>query len=216
MLTPDEELRLVEIFSGSVVPKVARTMLQQVHLKPSCRGAVETEKIALMKRELMDCQGNQYHSFENWKFHAILMATNFTDLAEYPDVVVEHLHNLWQDIQYRIFFFHETAVNAYFKFIDLGDDSSEDKSISATLRLLQLTVKHALELQESIQVFSIKKYYILWWVITSVLFLDWSCSNAMRKVESNHSTIVFKVITEVYIFVVDTRREDFYRENFKF
>lgn len=57
LLMPDEDIRLLEIFNGGVVPKVARTMLQQVHLKPSCRGAVETEKIALMKRELKDCQG---------------------------------------------------------------------------------------------------------------------------------------------------------------
>ena len=52
--------------------------------------------------------------------------------------------------QRRIFFFHETAVTAYFKFIALSADGSEDKVVAATLRLLQLTVRHALELQESI------------------------------------------------------------------
>jgi hypothetical protein len=56
--------------------------------------------------------------------------------------------------QRRIFFFHETAVNAYFKFIALSGDGCEDKIISATLRLLQLTVRHALELQVSLASFS--------------------------------------------------------------
>lgn len=61
------------------------------------------------------------------------------------------LNDTFFNSQRRIFYFHETAVSAYFKFISLCGDGAEDKIISATLRLLQLTVKHALELQESLQ-----------------------------------------------------------------
>ncbi len=46
-------------------------------MKPSCQGAVETEKLALMKRELTDCH----------------------ELQNAPAEVIESLHHLWQEVQ---------------------------------------------------------------------------------------------------------------------
>ena len=68
------------------------------------------------------------------------------------DTVVDKILGVWSQLQRRTYFYHETAVHAYFQYIALHDgNGSGDQLITATLRLLQLTVKHALELQESLQ-----------------------------------------------------------------
>ena len=48
-------------------------------MKPSCQAAVETEKLALMKRELSDCP----------------------ELKNAPAEVIESLHHLWQEVQVK-------------------------------------------------------------------------------------------------------------------
>ena len=65
--------------------------------------------------------------------------------------VVDKILAVWSGLQRRTYFYHETAVNAYFQYIALHEGGNGDQLITATLRLLQLTVKHALELQESLQ-----------------------------------------------------------------
>ena len=68
------------------------------------------------------------------------------------DAVVDKILGVWSQLQRRTYFYHETAVHAYFQYIALHEGSGgSDQLITATLRLLQLTVKHALELQESLQ-----------------------------------------------------------------
>jgi hypothetical protein len=52
---------------------------KQVHLRPSCQAAVETEKLALMRRELLECR----------------------ELRDAPPEVIERLHLLWQNVQVR-------------------------------------------------------------------------------------------------------------------
>ena len=73
-------------------------------------------------------------------------------LREAPTALLDSLQLIWDGVQKRVFFYHETAINAYFQFLSRATDNEEDeKIVSATLRLLQLTVRHALELQECLQ-----------------------------------------------------------------
>ena len=72
-------------------------------------------------------------------------------LHDMDDAVVDKILAVWSQLQKRTYFYHETAVNAYFQYISLHEGGNGDQLITATLRLLQLTVKHALELQESLQ-----------------------------------------------------------------
>jgi PI-3-kinase-related kinase SMG-1 len=65
--------------------------------------------------------------------------------------LIDKIHAVWMQLQRRTYFYHETAVNAYFEYIALNSGGNGDQLITATLRLLQLTVKYALELQESLQ-----------------------------------------------------------------
>lgn len=67
----------------------------------------------------------------------------------------EHLGMLvgiWRLAQKRIYSYYELAANAYFKFLELANGESNDcTTITATLRLLRLIVKHALELQNVLE-----------------------------------------------------------------
>jgi len=67
------------------------------------------------------------------------------------DHALNELHQLWMNVQKRTFFYHESAVAAFFRYLVLSDGSREDKTAVATLRLLKLTVRHALELQDVLQ-----------------------------------------------------------------
>ncbi|KAK0173761.1 hypothetical protein PV328_006909 [Microctonus aethiopoides] len=62
------------------------------------------------------------------------------------------LVDIWRQAQKRIYSYYELAANAYFKFLELANSESNDcATITATLRLLRLIVKHALELQNVLE-----------------------------------------------------------------
>ncbi|KYQ50767.1 Serine/threonine-protein kinase SMG1 [Trachymyrmex zeteki] len=67
----------------------------------------------------------------------------------------EHLGmlvDIWRQAQKRIYSYYELSANAYFKYLQLANnDSNECDTITATLRLLRLVVKHALELQNVLE-----------------------------------------------------------------
>lgn len=67
----------------------------------------------------------------------------------------EHLAilvDIWRQAQKRIYSYYELSANAYFKYLQLADnESNECDTIIATLRLLRLVVKHALELQNVLE-----------------------------------------------------------------
>ena len=67
----------------------------------------------------------------------------------------EHLSMLvevWRMAQKRIYSYYELSANAYFKFLQLAKkDTNDCATITATLRLLRLIVKHALELQNVLE-----------------------------------------------------------------
>ncbi|KYM96819.1 Serine/threonine-protein kinase SMG1 [Cyphomyrmex costatus] len=68
----------------------------------------------------------------------------------------EHLYgmlvDIWRQAQKRIYSYYELSANAYFKYLQLANnDSNECDTITATLRLLRLVVKHALELQNVLE-----------------------------------------------------------------
>lgn len=58
------------------------------------------------------------------------------------------LVEIWRRAQKRIYSYYELSANAYFKYLQLTNNENNDcATITATLRLLRLVVKHALELQ---------------------------------------------------------------------
>ena len=62
------------------------------------------------------------------------------------------LVDIWRQAQKRIYSYYELSANAYFKYLQLATVESNDcASITATLRLLRLVVKHALELQNVLE-----------------------------------------------------------------
>ena len=131
-LTTEEEARLKASVNGLSSQgdqlkeeEDLRNLLSQVHLKQ-----IQTE-IDLDKTEFMRKTLAQNFSLEN--------------------SVLESILKLWQDVQKRIFYYQEVATSSYFNFISLSQGSNkEQKVISATLRLLQLIVKHSFELEASL------------------------------------------------------------------
>jgi PI-3-kinase-related kinase SMG-1 len=82
----------------------------------------------------------------------LLNCSAVTNLEEpMKTMKTKDLLDLWLSIQKRTYFYHETAVSALFRYLVLSDGSREDKLTVATLRLLKLTVTHALELQDVLQ-----------------------------------------------------------------
>ena len=116
------------------------SLVQQHRLSQSSSKLIEQSKSDYMRSELAACEA---------------LAGN--------EPAVEQVLQVWLQVQKRTYFYLETAVNAYFHYITLhsssgnggggGGDGNKngDQLIAATLRLLQLTVRHALELQESLQ-----------------------------------------------------------------
>ena len=106
------------------------SLMSQIKLKHSGIEVGETGKGALMKKTLReDCM--------------------FLNNA--PTILIDNIQQIWEKVQKRVFFYHETAVNAYFQFLSRTEHQQSEKIVTATLRLLQLTVRHALELQECLQ-----------------------------------------------------------------
>ncbi|KAG7209878.1 hypothetical protein KM043_011480 [Ampulex compressa] len=68
--------------------------------------------------------------------------------AEHLSMLVE----IWKQAQKRIYSYYELSANAYFKYLQLANKETNDSNtITATLRLLRLVVKHALELQNVLE-----------------------------------------------------------------
>lgn len=74
----------------------------------------------------------------------------------YPEHLVL-LVDIWRQAQKRVFSYYELSADAYFKFLDLSSASEnvnhngECAIVTATLRLLRLIVKHAMELQNVLE-----------------------------------------------------------------
>ncbi|XP_031845911.1 serine/threonine-protein kinase Smg1 isoform X3 [Nomia melanderi] len=63
------------------------------------------------------------------------------------------LVDVWKQAQKRIYSYYELSANAYFKYLQLAasKETNDCDTITATLRLLRLVVKHALELQNVLE-----------------------------------------------------------------
>ncbi|CAK8695398.1 unnamed protein product [Clavelina lepadiformis] len=77
-------------------------------------------------------------------------------LSHMPGHVSHALLTVWQHVCGRLFTHYRLAAEAYFKFLSLnaGEQATlkyEDCDVTATLRLLRLLVKHALELQTTLK-----------------------------------------------------------------
>ncbi|KOC68709.1 Serine/threonine-protein kinase SMG1 [Habropoda laboriosa] len=61
--------------------------------------------------------------------------------------------DIWRQAQKRIYSYYELSANAYFKYLQLAaiKEANDCATITATLRLLRLVVKHALELQNVLE-----------------------------------------------------------------
>lgn len=78
------------------------------------------------------------------------------DLGILHEDVQLHLVQIWKKVQKRVYIYYELSAESYFKYLHLimnGDNSkgAESNSITVTLRLLRLIVKHALELQNVLE-----------------------------------------------------------------
>ncbi|XP_011689275.1 PREDICTED: serine/threonine-protein kinase SMG1 [Wasmannia auropunctata] len=85
-----------------------------------------------------------------------MIETQLRNVSVLSHVSNEHLGmlvDIWRQAQKRIYSYYELSANAYFKYLQLAnnDDSNECDTITATLRLLRLVVKHALELQNVLE-----------------------------------------------------------------
>ena len=132
-LTASEEamVREVTLTSGLTEAQVQDlvTTLTHIHLKQS-KGEIEFDKAEFMRKELKE----------------------YPALKDVDQNTIEAILYAWNRVQQRAFFYHEMAAKAYFQFIALSFGSEkEERVISATLRLLQLVVRHSLELQECLQ-----------------------------------------------------------------
>lgn len=62
------------------------------------------------------------------------------------------LVEIWRQAQKRIYSYYELSANAYFQYLQLAKkDVNDCITITATLRLLRLIVKHAMELQNVLE-----------------------------------------------------------------
>lgn len=77
---------------------------------------------------------------------------NVTALCHANSEHLSMLVEIWRQAQNRIYSYYELSANAYFKFLQLAKkDTNDCATITATLRLLRLIVKHALELQNVLE-----------------------------------------------------------------
>ncbi len=120
--------------------------MEAVVVDPSRR----EEVLQLLRRCNLDKVGNAKVDSSRFEFMRSELS-HCAALADASDDAIQRLHATWVAVQKRAYYYHEIAVAAFFQYVALSDGSREDKLIVATLRVLQLTVKHALELQESLQ-----------------------------------------------------------------
>ena len=72
-------------------------------------------------------------------------------LEKINDTKIEMLIEIWRQAQTRVYSYYELSANAYFKYLLLAKDTNDCETITATLRLLRLVVKHASELQSALE-----------------------------------------------------------------
>ena len=79
-----------------------------------------------------------------------------TSLEQMPSL--DGLIIIWQSVRNRIFKHYQLAARAYFKFLQLSGSNPEatpgvdDMNVTATLRLLRLLVKYAVELKGELEI----------------------------------------------------------------
>ncbi len=128
-LTPEEVKEVEEVVPDAKRREEVLHLLQRCHLDNVGNAKVDSNRYEFMQNELRGCPSLRASSEDS----------------------IHRLHALWATVQKRAYFYHEIAVDAFFQYVALSDGGREDMLIVATLHLLQLTVKHALELQESLQ-----------------------------------------------------------------
>ncbi|XP_012271718.1 serine/threonine-protein kinase SMG1 isoform X2 [Orussus abietinus] len=77
---------------------------------------------------------------------------NVRALRGAPADLLDRLVDVWRQARKRVYSYYELSANAYFKYLQLADEEVDDcVTVIATLRLLRLVVKHALELQDALE-----------------------------------------------------------------
>lgn len=82
---------------------------------------------------------------------------NVSSLFNASEELIEKLVDVWRNLQKRVYAYYEHSVEAYFKYLHLATQSenvskaTESNTVTVTLRLLRLVVKHALELQSVLE-----------------------------------------------------------------
>ncbi len=131
-LTEEEEAEVAELVPDESQREEVLHLLRRVNLDSVGNARVESSRFEFMRRELKRCSALRG--------------------ADDDDLLLHRVHAVWATVQKRAYFYHELAVGAFFQYVARCEGGErEDKLVVATLRLLQLTVRHALELQEPLQ-----------------------------------------------------------------
>ncbi len=131
-LTAQEKSEAVNILADLSREQVDEvlTVLRRCRLGDSVSAKIDASREEFMREELLECDS----------------------LRDTTEDTLQMVNQLWAQVQKRAYFFHETAVSSFFHYVTLSSGRNQDKLISSTLSLLKMTVKLALELQESLQV----------------------------------------------------------------
>ncbi|XP_023332658.1 serine/threonine-protein kinase SMG1 [Eurytemora carolleeae] len=127
-LTP-EELETLD----KLIPNIAESskkkiinIISQVKLKDSHLAGYEYEKWDFMRRDLREVNA----------------------LMSVDDDIFQGIIGLWISVFRRTYALYDLAGEAYFKYLSLCGETPASGTISASLRLLHLTVNHTMELQD--------------------------------------------------------------------
>ena len=87
------------------------------------------------------------YEYEKWDFmRRDLREVNA--LVNIDDDTFQKIIGLWISVFNRTYAYYDLAGEAYFKYLSLCGDKPASGTISASLRLLHLTVNHTMELQD--------------------------------------------------------------------
>lgn len=101
---------------------------------------------------------------------------NVPILSNAHDSQLHDLVQIWRNIHKRVYAYYELSAEAYFRYLHLASNSenisksTESNTVTVTLRLLRLIVKHALELQTVLEEGLAKTPTHPWKVIIPQLF----------------------------------------------
>jgi len=147
----EEEKRAVDTILHMLGDKQRRLVMgvvSQISLKDSHLAGHEYEKWDFMRRELLE-----------------------TGVLEgLPDTTIQQLVAIWQAVFRRVYAYYDLSAEAYFKYLNLAGTVTLPGTTSATLRLLHLTVNHALELHEVFQLGLVNTPSAQWKAIIPQLF----------------------------------------------